>query len=91
MISYLLTCALLVGIVNVQFAAFKRSTQNELLLARLADDAEREACGGGGGEEGEEEACLVAQTRAQKVIRVCAPWPSYPCPLALAPPCYTTP
>lgn len=92
-VSYLLSCALLVGIVNVQFAAFKRSTQNELLLARLTDDAEREACRGEGAEE---EGCIVAQSRAQKVcVWALRPrGPSRPPPSHaphLTPPSYTGP
>lgn len=62
-VAFIGACTVIVAIVLQQFQAFKASTQAELLQAKVADDAEREACEVGSSGSS---ACAVARSRSQK-------------------------
>ena len=63
-IAFVTACTVIMGTVTLQFETFRRSTQAELLQAKLTEDQEREACQGAGAVSTPEE-CAVARERSQ--------------------------
>ena len=60
--SFVAACTVVIGIVTVRFETFAMSMQKELLLAKLAEDSEREECV----VDEESESCRLARYRSQK-------------------------